>query len=124
MNILFPFTLSHSLFHLSQGYCSPPEEEENTTGEGATEFEDITDGGLGSGEGVKDVSDQIETEDQVSVFFGKLTLMKVKLKHFWLEKNVRVIDLFPFRWIEETLTCPLILLDSAMFRVQSLMFLG
>jgi len=50
---------------LKQGYCSPPEEDENATGEGATEFEDIHDGGLGSGEGVKDVSDQIETEDQV-----------------------------------------------------------
>jgi hypothetical protein len=34
-------------------------------GEGATEFEDIEEGGMGEGEGVKDVSDQIENEDQV-----------------------------------------------------------
>lgn len=34
-------------------------------GEGATDFEDIEGGGLGQGEGVKDVSDQIENEDQV-----------------------------------------------------------
>jgi hypothetical protein len=34
-------------------------------GEGATEFEDIEEGGIGEGEGVKDVSDQIENEDQV-----------------------------------------------------------
>ena len=36
-------------------------------GEGATEFKDIEGGGLGQGEGVKDVSDQIESEDQVFV---------------------------------------------------------
>lgn len=34
-------------------------------GEGATKFEDIEEGGMGEGEGVKDVSDQIENEDQV-----------------------------------------------------------
>jgi len=34
-------------------------------GEGATKFEDIEGGGMGEGEGVKDVSDQIENEDQV-----------------------------------------------------------
>ena len=36
-------------------------------GEGATEFEDIEGGGVGEGEGVKDVSDQIESEDQVAL---------------------------------------------------------
>lgn len=36
-------------------------------GEGATDFEDIEGGGLGEGEGAKDVSEQIETEDQVRV---------------------------------------------------------
>lgn len=36
-------------------------------GEGATDFEDIEGGGLGQGEGVKDVSDQIENEDQVGL---------------------------------------------------------
>ena len=34
-------------------------------GEGATEFQDIEEGGLGEGEGVKDVSDKIESEDQL-----------------------------------------------------------
>lgn len=45
----------------------PPDEEE-AAGEGATEFEDIEGGGVGEGEGAKDVSDQIESEDQVSIF--------------------------------------------------------
>ena len=40
---------------------------DEAAGEGATQFEEIEGGGLGSGEGVKDVSDQIESEDQVSV---------------------------------------------------------
>jgi midasin (ATPase involved in ribosome maturation) len=48
-----------------KGFCLPPEMEEEESGEGATEFEDIEDGGLGEGEGAKDVSDQIENEDQV-----------------------------------------------------------
>ena len=47
-----------------QGFCLPPDEVE-TSGEGATEFEDIQGGGVGEGEGMKDVSDQIESEDQV-----------------------------------------------------------
>ena len=50
----------------SRGFCLPPEIEEGE-GEGPTEFEDIKDGGLGEGEGIKDVSDQIESEDQVSL---------------------------------------------------------
>lgn len=52
------------VFYL-KGFCKPPEESDCGTEEGATEFEDITDGGLGEGSGAKDVSDQIETEDQV-----------------------------------------------------------
>ena len=51
---------------VEKGFCLPPEVEEEDSGEGATEFEDIQDGGLGEGEGAKDVSDQIENEDQVS----------------------------------------------------------
>lgn len=35
-------------------------------GEGATEFHDYEGGGIGEGEGVKDVSDKIENEDQVT----------------------------------------------------------
>lgn len=34
-------------------------------GEGATEFHDYEGGGIGEGEGAKDVSDKIENEDQV-----------------------------------------------------------
>lgn len=38
-------------------------------GEGATEFHDYEGGGIGEGEGSKDVSDKIETEDQVMETF-------------------------------------------------------
>lgn len=34
-------------------------------GEGATEFHDYEGGGIGEGEGTKDVSDKIENEEQV-----------------------------------------------------------
>lgn len=34
-------------------------------GEGATEFNNCEGGGIGEGEGTKDVSDKIENEDQV-----------------------------------------------------------
>lgn len=43
-------------------------------GEGATEFHDYEGGGIGEGEGTKDVSDKIENEDQVKftdTFFAK-----------------------------------------------------
>ena len=49
-----------------QGFCLPADYEEEADGEGSTQFEDIEGGGLGEGEGAKDVSDQIESEDQVS----------------------------------------------------------
>ncbi|XP_071480621.1 midasin-like [Diadema antillarum] len=49
----------------SKGFCLPAEYSDEVAGEGATEFEDIEGGGIGEGEGVKDVSDQIENEDQV-----------------------------------------------------------
>ncbi|ESP03976.1 hypothetical protein LOTGIDRAFT_230254 [Lottia gigantea] len=48
-----------------KGFCVPPELSDEMEQEGATEFKDIEQGGLGEGEGVKDVSDQIETEDQL-----------------------------------------------------------
>ena len=48
----------------SRGFCLPPEIEEGG-GEGSTEFEDVEGGGVGEGEGMKDVSDQIDNEDQV-----------------------------------------------------------
>ena len=55
----------------SKGFCLPPEMEEGE-GDGATEFEDIEGGGIGEGEGMKDVSDQIENEDQVYLIFNLL----------------------------------------------------
>ena len=49
-----------------QGFCLPAEYSDDTEGEGATDFVDIEGGGIGDGEGAKDVSEQIESEDQVS----------------------------------------------------------
>ena len=43
----------------------PPELSDEVCGEGATEFTDYEQAGLGEGEGVKNVSDEIEDEDQV-----------------------------------------------------------
>lgn len=40
---------------------------EDSAGEGATEFHDYEGGGIGEGEGVKDVSDKIENEEQVGL---------------------------------------------------------
>ena len=51
---------------LCQGFCLPAEYSDEVAGEGAGQFEDIEGGGLGEGEGMKDVSDQIENEDQVN----------------------------------------------------------
>ncbi|XP_076077814.1 midasin-like isoform X3 [Mytilus galloprovincialis] len=49
----------------SKGFCTPAEFSDEVAGEGATDFEDIENAGMGEGEGVKDVSDQIENEDQL-----------------------------------------------------------
>ncbi|XP_035663677.1 midasin-like [Branchiostoma floridae] len=49
----------------SKGFCLPAEFSDEMGGEGATQFEDIEGGGIGEGEGAKDVSDQIENEDQL-----------------------------------------------------------
>ncbi|XP_077408316.1 midasin isoform X2 [Vanacampus margaritifer] len=53
-----------------KGFCLP---QELTTGEGegATEFHDYEGGGIGQGEGTKDVSDTIENEDQVEDTFAE-----------------------------------------------------
>ncbi|XP_026051038.1 midasin-like [Carassius auratus] len=48
-----------------KGFCLPQELLGGGDGEGATEFHDYEGGGIGEGEGVKDVSDKIENEDQV-----------------------------------------------------------
>ncbi|KAH8020593.1 hypothetical protein HPB51_002542 [Rhipicephalus microplus] len=50
---------------LEKGLCIPEEWREEIAREGAPEFEEIEDGGLGEGEGAKDVSDRIESEDQL-----------------------------------------------------------
>lgn len=49
---------------LQKGFCLPPDEKE-MSGEGATSFGDAENCGIGEGEGRKDVSDQIENEEQV-----------------------------------------------------------
>ncbi|XP_054990862.1 midasin [Sorex araneus] len=54
-----------------KGFCLPKEFMEDSAGEGATEFHDYEGGGLGEGEGVKDVSDQIENEEQAEDTFQK-----------------------------------------------------
>jgi len=54
-----------SLYFYLQGFCVPPELSDEVCGEGATEFTDYEQAGLGEGEGVKNVSDEIEDEDQV-----------------------------------------------------------
>uniref|UniRef100_A0A3Q3NKD3 Midasin n=1 Tax=Labrus bergylta TaxID=56723 RepID=A0A3Q3NKD3_9LABR len=47
-----------------KGFCLPQELMAGGDGEGATEFHDYEGGGIGEGEGNKDVSDKIENEDQ------------------------------------------------------------
>ncbi|XP_048386295.2 midasin [Stegostoma tigrinum] len=54
-----------------QGFCLPEELMEDAMGEGSTQFHDNESGGIGEGEGVKDVSDRIENEDQVEDTFCK-----------------------------------------------------
>uniref|UniRef100_A0A672UXN9 Midasin n=1 Tax=Strigops habroptila TaxID=2489341 RepID=A0A672UXN9_STRHB len=54
-----------------KGFCLPKELLEDEAGEGATQFHDYEDGGIGDGEGKKDVSDNIESEDQVNDSFQK-----------------------------------------------------
>ncbi|XP_037374649.1 midasin [Talpa occidentalis] len=53
-----------------KGFCLPKEFMEDSA-EGATEFHDYEGGGLGDGEGMKDVSDRIENEEQAEDTFQK-----------------------------------------------------
>ncbi|KAM9840331.1 midasin [Aulostomus maculatus] len=48
-----------------KGFCLPQELMAGGDSEGTTEFHDYEGGGIGEGEGTKDVSDKIENEDQV-----------------------------------------------------------
>lgn len=63
--VLFLFFILCNLIFIFQGFCVSVEFEDEVAGEGVIDFEDIEGGGFGEGEGVKDVSDQIENEDQV-----------------------------------------------------------
>uniref|UniRef100_S4RAV9 Midasin AAA ATPase 1 n=1 Tax=Petromyzon marinus TaxID=7757 RepID=S4RAV9_PETMA len=54
-----------------KGFCQPAELTEGEAGEGSGKFQDVEGGGIGAGEGVKDVSDQIENEDQVEDTFQR-----------------------------------------------------
>ncbi|XP_008565442.1 PREDICTED: midasin [Galeopterus variegatus] len=65
-------TLAQVFTELAQkGFCLPKEFMEDSEGEGATEFHDYEGGGIGEGEGMKDVSDQIDNEEQVEDTFQK-----------------------------------------------------
>ena len=51
---------------LSKGFCSPTEMDESSQDQGGQgQFQENESGGLGDGQGAKDVSDQIENEDQL-----------------------------------------------------------
>ncbi|XP_061423759.1 LOW QUALITY PROTEIN: midasin [Lethenteron reissneri] len=56
---------------VQKGFCQPAELTEGKAGEGPGKFQDVEGGGIGAGEGVKDVSDQIENEDQVEDTFQR-----------------------------------------------------
>ncbi|XP_008936093.1 PREDICTED: midasin, partial [Merops nubicus] len=56
---------------VQKGFCLPKELLEDEAGEGATQFHDYEDGGIGDGEGKKDVSNKIESEDQIEDTFRK-----------------------------------------------------
>ncbi|TKY90301.1 hypothetical protein EX895_000299 [Sporisorium graminicola] len=62
--------LDHTLCHLitalaSKGFCKPPEEQQNDDGEGE-EGEQLEGGtGLGDGTGAKDITDQMEDDDEI-----------------------------------------------------------
>ncbi|KAL1775570.1 midasin isoform X1 [Sigmodon hispidus] len=64
--------LAQTFTELAQkGFCLPKELMEDSAGEGATQFHDYEGGGIGDGEGMKDVSDRIENEEQVEDAFQK-----------------------------------------------------
>ncbi|CDU22202.1 related to MDN1-Huge dynein-related AAA-type ATPase (midasin) [Sporisorium scitamineum] len=62
--------LDHTLCHLitalaSKGFCKPPEEQQNDDGEG-DDGEQLEGGtGLGDGSGAKDITDQMEDDDEI-----------------------------------------------------------
>ncbi|XP_011610045.2 midasin isoform X2 [Takifugu rubripes] len=52
-----------------KGFCLPQDTEAGDDGDGSMNFHDYEGGGIGEGEGTKDVSDKIENEDQVEDTF-------------------------------------------------------
>ncbi|GFS38673.1 midasin [Nephila pilipes] len=60
-------TILLEIFNLlaTKGFCIPPDLKEEAEKASGTKFEDIESGGFDDGEGVKDVSENIETEDQL-----------------------------------------------------------
>ncbi|EPQ54553.1 hypothetical protein GLOTRDRAFT_43328, partial [Gloeophyllum trabeum ATCC 11539] len=64
------FVLCNTMYTVAtQGFCQPPESEEDAQGEGAEVDESGV--GMGQGSGAKDVSDQIEDESQVEGLRGE-----------------------------------------------------
>lgn len=57
----------------TKGFCLPEEFKEELMQEGATQFQDIEEGGLGEGEGTRDVSERLESEDQLEGLQGEKT---------------------------------------------------
>lgn len=75
------------VFSLPQGFCLPQELMAGGDGDGATEFHNYEGGGMGEGEGIKDVSDKIENEDQVIegfCFFLQIILSQGQVKSVFI----------------------------------------
>lgn len=73
-------------------------------GDGATEFHDYEGGGIGEGDGTKDVSDKIENEDQVMKSELQVVISHM-CGHFTSLVCLSVIaswkTLFPREWLRE-----------------------
>ncbi|KAG2499138.1 hypothetical protein HYH03_002721 [Edaphochlamys debaryana] len=50
---------------MEEGYCVPEEGKETQAGDGPGEFKEAEGTGLGDGQGAKDISDQLENQDQL-----------------------------------------------------------
>ncbi|XP_062522052.1 midasin-like [Corticium candelabrum] len=60
LDILRVFTTT-----VAEGFGTPEEIVEEAVGDGKADFQDVDPAGMGEGEGIKDVSNQIESEDQL-----------------------------------------------------------
>lgn len=61
----FTLNLIGTIVFFLQGFCLPEEIVAGGDGDGSMNFHDYEGGGIGEGEGTKDISDTIENEDQV-----------------------------------------------------------